>query len=240
MVAVTHRLLKQGKRILRMLDKRIERHSLVPTSPFIDPSVFEWPVLLERNWATIRTEAESLMRTATDVPRMDSISPQQQRLSQSGGWGALFLYAYGAKSVPNCRRCPVTFALIESIPGLNLAAFSVLAAGARIPPHEGPYRGFVRYHLGLVVPKSTNCYLRVGEECRFWGQGASLMFDDTFQHEACNESVEPRVILMIDVTRPMRGYVRWVDRVIVGAIGISPYVRNAKANQLAWDLRQGN
>ena len=30
--------------------------------------------------------------------------------------------------------------------------FSILAPGKHIPPHDGPYKGVLRYHLGLVVP----------------------------------------------------------------------------------------
>ena len=33
--------------------------------------------------------------------------------------------------------------------------FSILAPGKRIPPHDGPYKGVLRYHLGLDGPGRT-------------------------------------------------------------------------------------
>jgi aspartyl/asparaginyl beta-hydroxylase (cupin superfamily) len=33
------------------------------------------------------------------------------------------------------------------------AFFSILDGGKSIPRHAAPYRGYLRYHLGLKVPK---------------------------------------------------------------------------------------
>jgi aspartyl/asparaginyl beta-hydroxylase (cupin superfamily) len=55
-------------------------------------------------------------------------------------------------------------------------------------------------HLPLIVP--DGCGLRVGNETRCWKVGEALIFDDSIEHEAWNESREPRVVLLFDVWRP--------------------------------------
>ena len=35
---------------------------------------------------------------------------------------------------------------------MKTAFFSILAPGKHLPPHRGPYKGVMRYHLGLLIP----------------------------------------------------------------------------------------
>jgi aspartyl/asparaginyl beta-hydroxylase (cupin superfamily) len=55
-------------------------------------------------------------------------------------------------------------------------------------------------HLPLVVP--SGCRFRVGGETREWREGEAFAFDDTIEHEAWNNSDEPRVVLILDVWNP--------------------------------------
>jgi beta-hydroxylase len=59
----------------------------------------------------------------------------------------------GEKAEVNCGRCPVTMEVLERIPGMTTAFFSILAPGQRIPAHRGVFKGFVRCHLALRFPK---------------------------------------------------------------------------------------
>jgi aspartyl/asparaginyl beta-hydroxylase (cupin superfamily) len=43
------------------------------------------------------------------------------------------------------------------------------------------------------------CIYRVGAERREWREGEAWVFDDTFEHEALNDSDEPRIVLIFDV-----------------------------------------
>ena len=78
--------------------------------------------------------------------------------------------------------------------------FSLLKSGARIPPHHGSTNVRLICHLPLVVP--AGCGFRVGNEVRAWERGKLLVFDDTIEHEAWNESKEDRIILIFDIWRP--------------------------------------
>jgi beta-hydroxylase len=75
----------------------------------------------------------------------------------------------------------------------------------------------------------------VGEDVRHWEEGKSLIFDDTFNHEVWNDTDETRVVLFVDVLRPLPFPDSLINRLIVKAIGYSPFVLDAKRNQEAWE-----
>jgi len=81
-----------------------------------------------------------------------------------------------------------------------MALFSLLRAGAHIPPHNGLLNTRLICHLPLIVP--PDCRLRVGNEIRFWEEGRALIFDDSIEHEAWNGSDQTRVILLFEIWRP--------------------------------------
>jgi aspartyl/asparaginyl beta-hydroxylase (cupin superfamily) len=78
--------------------------------------------------------------------------------------------------------------------------FSALQPGTRIPPHTGVANTRLVVHLPLIVPEG--CGFRVGNETRHWREGQAWVFDDTIEHEAWNDSAEPRVIFICDVWNP--------------------------------------
>ncbi|MGC6727993.1 aspartyl/asparaginyl beta-hydroxylase domain-containing protein, partial [Escherichia coli] len=86
----------------------------------------------------------------------------------------------------NLARCPHTSQLIEQIPGLNSAIFSILAPGTHIPAHRGVTKGLITCHLGLVVPRDGDVRMRIGNRTVRWAEGETLVFDDTYDHEVWN------------------------------------------------------
>ncbi len=56
-------------------------------------------------------------------------------------------------------------------------------------------------HLPLIVPEG--CTYRVGADQRGWTVGEILVFDDTIEHEARNDSDELRVVLIFDLWNPL-------------------------------------
>ena len=78
--------------------------------------------------------------------------------------------------------------------------FSLLRAGARIMPHTGMFNTRLICHLPILVP--PDCGFRVGNDTRRWEEGKLLIFDDSIEHEAWNNSGEDRVVLIFDIWRP--------------------------------------
>ena len=64
-----------------------------------------------------------------------------------------------------------------------------------------------------------------------------MLFDDTFNHEVWNDTDETRVVLFVDVLRPLPPPWAQINRAIVKAIGYSPFVLDAKRNQETWERR---
>src|SRR5262249_7022229 len=90
------------------------------------------------------------------------------------------------------------------IPGVHTALFSILAGGAEIVPHRGSAAGVIRFHYPLIVPKEPEkCWMEAGGHHFFWGEGVTIVFDDTREHWVKNQTEETRVVLIIDSTAKM-------------------------------------
>ena len=170
---------------------------------------------------------DRLLQDRDRIPNFQDISPVQASLTEGEQWKTFFLYAYGREIPANCAQCPETLRLLQCIPGMTTAMFSILAPGKHIPAHRGPYNGVLRYHLGLIVPQDAEqCRIRVGEDIRHWQQGRSLIFDDTYDHEVWNDSNCYRVVLFVDFVRPLRFPLSLVNRLAIWAISRSDLVQD--------------
>jgi aspartyl/asparaginyl beta-hydroxylase (cupin superfamily) len=132
---------------------------------------------------------------------------QWKELNQSKRWSALFLWKDGKRSDTIAARCPKTVAALEAAPVVKIphrgptAFFSLLEPHTRIPPHTGTTNTRLTVHIPLIVP--PKCGFRVGTQTREWHPGTALLFDDTIEHEAWNDSAEERVILIFDIWNPL-------------------------------------
>jgi beta-hydroxylase len=231
-------ILKQGEKILRQLEKQIGNESLIGNKTFFEPQQFHWVKDLETNWLTIRQELDSLLQQVDRLPNFQDISEDQYSITKDNRWKTYFLYAYGIKVEQNCAECPQTTRLVENIPGMKTAFFSILLPHKHIPEHCGPYKGLIRYHLALKVPEpQEKCRIRVGNDIRHWQEGKSLLFDDTFPHEAWNDTDGIRVVLFLDIVRPMTFPWSVINQVLIKIIALSPFVQKGKANLEKWAKR---
>jgi beta-hydroxylase len=230
--------LEAGARVVRGIERFVLRSSLVPTTPFLDPAVFDWVPRLEAGWKDMRAELDDVLEHRDDLPNFQDISTDQATITDDDRWKTFFFYGYGFRSDANCARCPRTAALLSSVPGMTTAFFSILSPHKHIGAHRGPYRGVLRYHLGLRVPEPASAAgIRVDDEVRHWQEGSSLLFDDGYEHEAWNDTDGVRVVLFMDVLRPLRGSAEQLNRGLIRAIGASPFVRDAKRRHEAWEKR---
>jgi aspartate beta-hydroxylase len=164
--------------------------------PWYETSDFEWTTVLENDYETIKEDFHQIYNS-------EGFRIQQQGLAGQGQWQVYYLYFYGRQAKDNCRRCPKTAQLLESISAISnagLALFSVLPGGTRLVQHCGPINTKLRCHLALSIP--AQCGIRVGTDTRSWEEGKCLVFDDSFEHEAWNLSQETRAVLIIDFWHP--------------------------------------
>jgi beta-hydroxylase len=214
--------------IRKIIEKMITRFTHDGNRTFFETEPFLWVTHVEAGWKTVREELETLLVRYDEIPNFQDISKDQVILTEGAQWKAFFFYAYGHRAEQNCARCPATARLLESIPGMKTAMFSILAPKKHIPEHRGPYKGVLRYHLALIIPEpKSNCRIRVGNDVRFWEEGKSLIFDDSHMHEAWNESDSYRVVLFVDFLRPMFFPLSLLNRVMVWRIGTTEFVTDA-------------
>ena len=185
----------------------------LPAVPFFERSHFPFLSKLEQ-------KSEMICHEILDVFERDrsSLTPyihyqpgqpvnQWQELDHSERWSAFHLWRGGSPVTENLTRCPETAKALAALPMADLdglspnAMFSALAPHTRIPPHNGESNARVIVHLPLIVP--PGCCFRVGFEEREWSVGECLIFDDTIEHEARNDSDEWRIVLILDLWNPL-------------------------------------
>ncbi|MFN9009950.1 MAG: aspartyl/asparaginyl beta-hydroxylase domain-containing protein [Hyphomonadaceae bacterium] len=185
----------------------------LPAIPFFDPKDFPWVPAIEAQTAAITEELKSALERQQDAfqPYIaykpgDPVN-QWAELNHSQRWSSLSLWRGGVRDETNLAACPKTAAALEEVEMAEIgglcpnAMFSALAPHTEIPPHHGETNARLVVHLPLVVP--NNCLYRVGFEQRRWEVGKVLIFDDTLEHMARNDSDELRVVLIFDVWNPL-------------------------------------
>ncbi|WP_260484044.1 aspartyl/asparaginyl beta-hydroxylase domain-containing protein [Sphingomicrobium flavum] len=183
----------------------------LPQHGFFERQDFSWVADLEAATDDIRAElAAELARDKDEFQPYLVSDPQQlpsgyHGMADNPDWGALYLFQKGQRT-DVADRFPKTMAAIEKADLTQIGVraptimFSRLLPGARIPAHHGLINSRLICHLPLIVP--PDCGFRVGDEVREWEEGKLLLFDDSVNHEAWNNSNSERIILLFDVWKP--------------------------------------
>jgi aspartate beta-hydroxylase len=212
-----------------LFDRRIEAPAVLGVD-----SCYPNARLFVGAWAAIRREALLVAGRLESVPRFHEIMPEQTHLSANDGqdWRMFIVKCYGVVVPRNMGRCPVLAALLAKTPEVLSASFSILAPGKHIPRHRGPFRGIIRFQLGLVMPRGRDgrpaAVLKIEDTEHRLAEGECLLWDDTFPHEVWNASDEVRIILSLDVHRPaMPLDMRALSRVVVAIVQLGMRLRGA-------------
>jgi aspartyl/asparaginyl beta-hydroxylase (cupin superfamily) len=181
--------------------------------PFFDRETFEWVEAIESKTEVITEEMKAALELEQDdfKPYIDyppgTPTNQWHELNHSKRWSSYFLWLNGQPQQKHIQNCPETAKAISATSTADIdglcpnAMFSALAPHTHIPPHHGETNARLVVHLPLVVPE--NCSYRVGFEHRKWKVGELLIFDDSIEHEARNDSDKLRVVLIFDIWNPL-------------------------------------
>jgi beta-hydroxylase len=201
-------------------------------------SVFPWTAYLEANTPAIRAVADVLLRDRMSVPSVRDISPDHAKIAVDEKWRSFFLWGYGVRIDANCARCPETAKILENIPGLLTAFYSVMLAGAHVPRLTGPTKAILTTHLGLIIPiEREKCHMNVGDQDVVWQEGHAVIFDDMFPHEVWNNTAEDRIILLLHIKRPLRFPGSALRDLFFAGLRASPFVRDGLRNLEQWDKK---
>jgi beta-hydroxylase len=145
---------------------------------------------LEATWEGIRDECRSVA---------SPYIPWPEQWIYKGQWDV-----YGIRDLQgnlieeHAAECPFTTSILDQIPNLRTAGFSMLGAGCHITPHKGYTDDVLRCHLGLIIPEG-DCALKVEETIYNWQEGKAFIFNDRLLHEAWNLTEHPRYVLLLDL-----------------------------------------
>lgn len=183
---------------------------------------------LTENYSAIKNEFNVAYQANPDMPLYHEIDPGEKEISNTTAnrWKVFMLYLLGHKPQENRKFCPQTCQLLDGIPNMIQAFFSVLEPGKSIPPHKGPYLGYLRYHLGIQVPKVNPPSIIVNNQEYTWQEGEAVLFDDSWTHAVVNNSPEMRVVLIVDVLRPLPTVPHLINKTMTGLLARYTYGRN--------------
>ncbi len=228
-------VLRIGRKLQPKINDLIVRQSKIGNDPFPDQRHFSWIKTIEASADVIRAEAKAALEDLNAVPSLAEVSPDHRRIAPAGKWRSYFLVGYGYRQEANCAACPRTAELISRIPGLNSAFFSILVPGTHLPPHTGVTKAFLTSHLGIQVPREREkCRMRVVNKVVHWEPDKILLFDDCFEHEVLNETDETRIVLLIQVKRPVRLLGRVIGGLFLWGVKHSRFVQDARRGVQNW------
>lgn len=168
---------------------------------FYNPADFPWTKILEDNAAVIREEVFQLLEE--DAKPLKPYFINKGMAFPPKHWKTMGFLFWKFRMHRNCRKCPKTTRILESIPHLTAGSLSVLEPRSNINPHQGDTDAIVRCHLGLSIPgKIPECGFQVGKEIHSWEEGKTLPFCDAHTHTAWNQTDQRRIIMILDVVRP--------------------------------------
>lgn len=181
------------------MDERTEKNPkyFYDTSEFPELSVFE------KFADAIRNEFLQVKENSSGF-WLDTFPHYVDKSSQNK-WKVFSFRFFGIDNPLNHAMCPVTSRLIKSNDNIVSADFSYIPPHTKILPHKGFTKMVLRVHLGLIIPEG-DVGIRVGDTIKKWENGKLLILDDSFEHEAWNNTDKDRVVLMFDIVNPRWGY----------------------------------
>lgn len=167
----------------------------------------------------LRSEYLAASTMAYDV---GELSPEERSIAgEDGKWKMLPVKILDTFA-PESETVPTVKSLVKKHAGeLSTVYYSILEAGKELPIHRGPFKGVVRCHIPIVVPEGDlglivySDDLTDNEVIYRWQE--PFVFDDTHRHSAWNRTKDKRVVLLMDIIRPLPVGIRHLNRAAIAA-----------------------
>jgi len=186
--------------------------------------VFEDPA----NFDALKEEVENILEKTGDGDSLtmtsETFSGQNTYIGsdirrengKTKAWRVINIKAGDQYSAVAHKYFPSLVRLLRSVPQIGTCAISVLQDGVHIPIHVGYYKGIMRYMIPIIVPKDReNVFLCVNELKYYWTEGVGVLWDDTYPHKVYNNTDKIRVVIYMDVVRPLRWGLNTLNRFIL-------------------------
>lgn len=189
--------------------------------------IFPTSKLLEENFLEIKEECIQVLKE-TSPEEIDNIGknfivPQEKDFFKN--WNTFPLRIFSKDYEQNLDKCPILKNILKKDSNITTAFFSIMEPGKFLSSHYGPFKGILRYHLGLQVPPPNSglCYILVDGQTYEWKEGEGILFDETYKHFVENSTTFRRIVLFLDVKRPLSFPLNFINNFILFLMSISPY-----------------
>jgi ornithine lipid ester-linked acyl 2-hydroxylase len=149
---------------------------------------------------------------------MHDFDPQHAALVNDDSWKTVWLKYFG-------RPIPCIKGILRTIvdhPIVYNASLSILEPGGSIPMHVGQCQALVKYHVPISIPKG-DCHMVYNGRKYTWDD--RMLFNDTLPHMVVNNTSERRVIILMDILRPMSIPWNFINESVAKSVWIDPVVR---------------
>lgn len=174
----------------------------------------------------VAVAAEFLDNRISKLADISDISSRQNALANGQQWFAVPLKVYGRAIPEVATRFPIANSMIGMLPGCRSAMFSVFGPGTELSPHTGVTRAVLRVLLPLRIPDG-DCGMTVAGQTIQLSEGRCVVFDDYFEHSAWNRTAENRIVLFLDIDRPLRWPFYSLNRLILDSLRFHPDAQSA-------------
>jgi beta-hydroxylase len=178
--------------------------------PFVSNynNIFPSSVEIEKNSSIIISEFKNYTKNNKPecIRKTNPGFKIENNSNEDNCWRAVYLKKIGKIDNNMIRHFPNTIELLQD-EQIHNAFFSILDPGVEIPPHVGYYKGYLRYHLGIIIPNNDTgkledkAYIVCGDEKYIWKAGKGIVFDDMYMHYVKNPTDQTRVVLYLDIKR---------------------------------------
>jgi ornithine lipid ester-linked acyl 2-hydroxylase len=181
------------------------------------PNFFDWREVYQEELSPLVSNIDIIANEARAMSQQPWIPWPEDSLNsgQEMDW-TVFPFLHTFPVMDNSRSawlpstttaCPKTSELLKKIPNIRTALFSRMVGKTILTPHTGwcDLSNYVlRCHICLDIPKPKNsCGLTVGGETTYHKQNEVIVFDDSKRHHAFNDSDNTRIVLILDILRPV-------------------------------------
>ncbi len=141
-----------------------------------------------------QSEIQTLIDAAADRNLVGLLESKMQEKKR----GMIFFKWYGT-NIPGTVDMPEYHQPFKYIRTIGVSIFNKKQSTGE---HFGPLRVTLRVLYNINDIDNKNVYIKVGDKTHYWQENKLFIFDDTLQHQSCNESDAMRYCLFVDILRP--------------------------------------
>ncbi|HZZ78137.1 MAG TPA: aspartyl/asparaginyl beta-hydroxylase domain-containing protein [Gemmataceae bacterium] len=158
--------------------------------PYWNKGIYKIEDLPKTHQEEINTIIEAALKQDL-VGKLESKMEGQKR-------GMIFFKWYG-KNIDNTLEIPEFHQQFKYIRTIGVSVFNKKQSTGK---HYGPLRITLRVLYNINDMKDKTAFIKVGNHTNYWQDNKLFIFDDTLQHQSCNNSDAVRYCMFLDILRP--------------------------------------